>query len=171
MISSFGPSRFTWKRWAEVIPERLIGGAATTLILLAVACTGAPPTETPVEAANDLLDRITRPGDGGAVHLVRIVQHGDSYAFDPARLAIPSGDVVRFVMAGSQPESVAFDIGQATPEAGAFIRANSLHLGVLLVEAGQAYDVTFRGAPAGSYPFHSIPHAARGMRGLVQVSE
>jgi plastocyanin len=121
------------------------------------------------EAQPELLERITRPGDGGAVHLVRVVQRPDEYAFEPADLEIVSGDVVRFVMAGSQPESIAFDPVQASPEAADYIRSRMLHLGVLLTDAGQAYDVAFRDAPPGRYPFHSLPHGEQGMRGSVVI--
>jgi plastocyanin len=170
MISSCEQLRYIWRHLVAAGAERAWRWRAVIVLTMA-ACTGSPPTEAPAEPINDLLARITRPGDGGSVHLVRIVQHGDRYEFDPSRTSIASGDVVRFVMVGTQPESVAFDPVQATPEAGEFIRANSLHLGVLLVEPGQAYDVAFREAPPGAYPFHSIGNADRGMRGIVQVGE
>jgi len=129
-----------------------------------------PRPEEAVQSA-EIVDRLTESGDGNAVHLVRLVQRGDQYAFEPAHFSIPSGDVLRFVLAGPQPESVAFDPGAATPEAAAFIRERSLHLGTLLVEPGQAYDVSFRDAPVGQYPFVSVPHGLQGMKGMVEVIE
>ena len=54
-------------------------------------------------------------------------------------------------------------------EAASFIRGHSLHLGVLLTDPGQAYDVAFTGAPPGRYPFLSRPHVGRGMRGEVVI--
>lgn len=125
--------------------------------------------ETP--QPSEFLDRITRSADGGSVHLVRILHRPDRYQFEPARLTIVSGDLVRFVMAGSLPESIVFDPETATPEAAVFIRDSSMHLGVLLVEPGQTHDFSFRDAPPGSYPFFSIPHSGWGMAGVVQVVE
>ena len=142
---------------------------AVLLLATAAACRGEEAPEAPAETS-ELFDRITRPGDGAAVHLVRLVQRADAYAFDPTTLTVARGDVVRFVMSGSQPESVVFDAAAASPEAAGFIRANQLDRGVLLTEPGQAYDVSFREAPPGTYPFESLPHGPRGMRGTVTVT-
>lgn len=128
-------------------------------------------TEGPPEPGPEVLERITRRPDQGAVHLVRLVQRADVYAFDPDRIAIRSGDVVRFVTSGGQPESIAFDADTAAPEAAAFIRAHDLHLGALLTVPGEAYDVAFVDAPPGDYPFLSRPHVGHGMRGVVTVAE
>lgn len=146
---------------------------AVIILLATVACgedLGFPLQDARSPSDSELLDRITRSVDGADVHLVRLVQRGDQYAFEPSAIDLAPGDVVRFVMVGSQPESVAFDPASAAPEVAAFIRQNSLQLGVLLTDAGQAYDVSFRDAPAGHYPFVSIPHLPHGMRGEVIVS-
>lgn len=143
-------------------------------LLVAVACgdSSAPGGSTGFGRGDDApYEQITRPAAEGSVHLVRLVQRGDQYAFEPSDLTIPSGDVVRFVATGAQPESVAFEPGRATPAAAEYIRARSLHLGTLLTDPGQAYDVAFTDAPAGAYPFQSIPHAQRGMRGTITIVE
>lgn len=143
-------------------------------VLLAITALGGCRQE-PEPAADpersEMLDRISRPAEGGAVHLVRMVQRGDQYAFDPADLRIAQGDLVRFVMTGPQPESIVFDATDAPPEVASFIREAALDRGVLLTEPGQLHDVTFAGAPPGSYPFFSLPHADRGMRGRITVTE
>jgi plastocyanin len=148
----------------------------TRLLILAVLALFAGCGETsapgsPEDPGPEVLERITRAANGGAVHLVRLIQRGDQYAFDPSELAVRRGDVVRFVMGGSQPESVVFDPVAASPEAGEFIRTNSLHMGVLLTQPGQAYDVSFQDAPPGRYPFLSLPHQPHEMTGVVQVGE
>lgn len=141
------------------------------LFIVAAACDRPQSTaEEPPGPGSEILERITRPGDGGEVHLVRLVQRGDSYSFDPAELTIAPGEVVRFVMTGSQPESIAFDPATAAPEIAQFIQAHRLDRGVLLTDPGQAYDVSFRDAPLGSYPFQSVPHGGSGMRGTIVVS-
>ena len=141
------------------------------LMLGLAACADAEPVEQTADAAAgpQALEGITAPADAGRVHLVRMVQRGDRYSFEPDTIQIPTGDVIRFVMAGAQPESVAFDKSSATPEMQAFIDAGVLARGVLLTNPGDSYDVSFRGAPPGSYSFHSIPHVLQGMRGLIQV--
>ncbi len=139
--------------------------------MLAACASEEPPASLDVPPPDDLLDRITRSADDGSVHLVRIVHRPDRYQFEPARLTIASGDLVRFVMTGSLPESIVFDPLTATPEAAAFIRGRSLNLGVLLVDPGQSHDFSFQGAPPGIYPFLSIPHSDRGMTGSVEVIE
>lgn len=128
---------------------------------------GTAETESP-ESVSPLADAITRPADGAAIHLVRLVQRGDSYAFDPAEIEIQAGDVVRFIATGSQPESIAFEAAGG-PQSD-FVSSQLLDRGVLLTQPGDAYDVSFRDAPAGSYPFVSVPHRDRGMRGTVIVA-
>ena len=154
-------------------PERGTRSAASILLVLGVVggCTDelSIPSVSIGESAPEPLESITRPAEDGTVHLVRLVQRGDRYAFEPAELTIPSGDVVRFVMAGSQPESVVFEAPSEDPEIATFIRSRGLQHGVLLTDAGQAHDVSFRDAPPGRYPFLSLPHASQGMRGAVTV--
>jgi plastocyanin len=149
--------------------ERLGPLPVSVLLLLSLSCGEAPAPQTADAPVPEILDQLSRPGDGGAVHLVRLVQRGDQYAFEPAELSIPSGDVLRFVMTGQQPESVAFDTTAAAPEVADFIGENSLLRGVLLVQPGQAHDVSFRDAPPGRYSFYSIPHSVHGMRGWVDI--
>lgn len=152
-------------------PAILDRGLALLLCLALVGCGDRSNGDLPrVDAPPAIVERISRPGDGGDVHLVRAVQRADQFRFQPDTLNIPPADVVRFVLTGPQPESIAFDAAAATPAAADYIRERGLDLGVLLVEPGQAFDVAFVGAPAGRYPFLSLPHADRGMRGVVVVS-
>jgi plastocyanin len=140
------------------------------VLVAAQACEREAPAPLVAEdSIPGLFQAISRPGDGGQVHLVRLIQRGDSYAFEPAELTIPSNEVVRFVMVGAQPESVAFDTVAGSPEVLAYIRSNGLHRGPLLTDSGQTYDVTFRDAPIGRYRIYSLPHADLGMRGSIIV--
>jgi plastocyanin len=135
--------------------------------LLLGGCDRVPGVDGPAEEGDDLLDRISRPA-GGQVHLVRLVDGRGDHRFDPAEIVIGPGHVVRFVMAGSVPESVAFEATGASPEAANYIHEHGFHRGVLLTEPGQAVDVSFADAPPGRYPFVSVP---RGVRGVVVVRE
>jgi plastocyanin len=119
----------------------------------------------------ELLDRLTTAPRGVNVHLVRMVSRGDTYAFEPDEIEVRRGDLVRFVMDSPQPESVAFGLDGLSPEAAEFVRQHDLGHGELLTAAGDVYDVSFRDAPPGRYPFRSIVHAERGMRGVVVVGD
>jgi plastocyanin len=170
MTTRSGLSPHTSTRSASAVSRRLICGCAFAALIACAACArddAAATRDTP--PADDLLDRITRSADGGSVHLVRIIHRPDHYRFDPATVTVVPGDVVRFVLAGSLPESVVFDPSEATPEAAEFIHSRSMHLGVLLVEPGQSYDFEFKDAPPGRYPFLSIPRSGSGMTGSVDV--
>jgi plastocyanin len=142
------------------------GFATAVIFLLLAGCSGDSPSG---DSAAD--GTVARSPDGGIVRIVRIVQHDRGNKFDPPGLAISSGGAVRFVLTGGRPESVVFDADAATPEAAVFIREHSLDLGLLLVESGQSHEISFVGAPPGSYPFRSIPHAEQGMTGIVVVTE
>lgn len=150
--------------------SRGVALALASLLMLAPACDRESPG--PVTEGADttsLYARLTESPRGGRVHLVRMVVQGDTAAFEPAEIHASPGDVVRFVMAGSRPETIAFTAEGLTAGAAAFIRDGGLSHGELLTRAGQVYDVSFRDAPPGRYPFHSVPHLDRGMRGIVVV--
>jgi plastocyanin len=143
---------------------------AICAVLTLAACDRA---SGPVEEASEteLLDRLTTSPRGVNVHLVRMVSRGDTYAFEPDQIEVRRGDLVRFVMDSPQPESVAFDEDGLSPEAAEFVRLHDLGHGELLTSAGAVYDVSFRDAPPGRYPFRSIIHAERGMTGAVVVGD
>lgn len=141
---------------------------AAALLLLLAAC--RDPAEAPPAAPTDtLLSRIAAPVEEGRAVLVRMTAEGDRYAFEPPEVRVRPGDVVRFVLSGSQPESVAFDTAGLPPAGVDFLREHGLLRGPLLTRPGQVYEASFRDAPPGRYLFFSIPHAASGMRGAVVV--
>jgi plastocyanin len=124
------------------------------------------------ESADRASDALTAPAaSAGAVHFVRLIARGDHYAFDPSELSLRSGDVVRFIQTGHQPESVAFDPIGATPEARDFMLRHGLVSGPLLTDPGAYFDVAFEDAPPGEYPFLSASHREFGMVGRVTVEE
>jgi plastocyanin len=141
--------------------------ALSALVGMAGCDQGVGPGDSPADTT--LLDRLTAAPRGVDVHLVRVVASGDEFGFQPSEVVVRSGDVVRFVMVTSQPQSVAFSVSDLTPGAEQFVRDTDLMHGELLTSAGEVYDVSFRDAPPGRYPFHSIVHAARGMRGVIVV--
>jgi plastocyanin len=150
---------------------RSLARLVVLLVLLPLPGCDEPEQPSPAQPADTLLSRIARPVEQGSAVLVRMTVEGDRYAFAPAEVTVRPGDVVRFVLTGPQPESVAFDTAGASPEAAAFVRNRGLARGPLLTRPGQVYEASFRDAPPGRYSFFSIPHASFGMRGTVVVEE
>ena len=100
---------------------------------------------------------------------IRIVSHPGAYAFAPARVRISEGETVRFVLEGPRPESVAFDTTRTDSAATAYVRERQLHHGPLLTQPGQSFEISFAGAPPGTYPFHSVSQPDARVRGEVVV--
>jgi plastocyanin len=138
------------------------------VVSAAAACDRVAPGDG-APADTSLLGRLTTAPRGVDVHLIRMVPSGDSFAFEPAEVRIRSGDLVRFVMVSSLPQSVSFELSDLSEEAAGFVREQDLQHGTLLTSSGETYDVSFRDAPPGSYRFRSVVHAERGMRGVVIV--
>ena len=108
---------------------------------------------------------------GGGLHQVRIVNRAGQILFEPSRLEIRAGETVRFELGTPHPQSVAFDTSTAPPDIRAYLRRSRLDRRPLLTQPGQAYDVTFDGAPPGAYSFYSLAHASPGAGGTVIVTE
>lgn len=158
-------------RFRVNLADRMRKLGACLLVSALVAACDSPPVQSAGagDSQTGAFDAITRPVGGATVHRVRMTQQGDRYAFEPSEIVAQPGDVVRFVMVGSQPESVVFDIEGLGAEQAGFVVAKGLDTGVLLTTPGGTFDANFVDAPAGEYPFRSIPHHASGMRGVVTI--
>jgi plastocyanin len=132
----------------------------------------ADDDETPADIAEATSTALSAPAAGsGALYFIRLVARPDHYAFHPQEVRVRPGDVVRFVNTDHQPESIAFDRFQVTPEAREFVEREGLQAGPLLTGPGDYFDVSFDGAPPGTYPFSSAAHREHGMTGRVIVAE
>ncbi|HEX2190060.1 MAG TPA: plastocyanin/azurin family copper-binding protein [Longimicrobiaceae bacterium] len=114
------------------------------------------------------------PPPRAETHVVKMVQEGSAYRFQPASLTVRAGDRVRFVMVSGGPHNVAFDAERIPDAAERALSAGmpdriSPLAGAILTEAGASYTVSFDGVPPGSYPFFCMPHVSMGMRGTVTV--
>ncbi len=116
----------------------------------------------------------------GTVHEVAMnLTDGGEYVFEPATLTIKVGDTVRWLNESGPPHNVQF-LGDEMP-AGAsdfLVQAYAGDAqkigpmsGRLLTQIGDTYEITFAGAPAGTYGYTCTPHQALGMNGTVTVEE
>lgn len=115
------------------------------------------------------------PAASGTVVEVKMTGNGSTAAaFEPATLTIAPGTTVRFVNAAGGPHNIAF-YGDSIPANAATVlnaamanRSDNLS-GPFLTTANENYDVSFAGAPAGTYKGYCLPHVALGMKLTITV--
>lgn len=105
-------------------------------------------------------------GTEGMVLEVRMIDTGgNTWRFEPSRIEVEHGDVVRFVQDDIVPHNVQFKAPPAEAELGALV------MGPFLIQKGATYEVTIdeRFAP-GEYPYVCTPHEALGMVATLVVA-
>jgi len=142
------------------------------LALLAAACGGEKKEEAPAavpapEAAAPALAT-------GAMHDVEMNFDGQKYMFVPAALTIKAGDVVRFHNKKGGPHNVSFWSDSIPAGAQAVLEKSMPNqmqplVGNMLVEPDAVYEVSFAGAPVGTYKVYCLPHLAMGMTAVITV--
>jgi plastocyanin len=106
---------------------------------------------------------------------VRMTGNGSTRAaYEPSRLTIKSGTTVRFINQSGGPHNVTFYADSIPSGAAAALRAGMPNpmsdlTGPLLTTPNQTYDVSFSGAPAGTYKAYCLPHVALGMKITIRV--
>lgn len=110
------------------------------------------------------------------VHQVKIEGNRDQgrFRFDPARITVAPGDIVRFVVRSGQPHSVVFDsTGLAPADKSALNDAlperMSLLSGPILTEEGQVFEIKVPRLSPGTYRFYCLPHRAYRAEGVMVV--
>lgn len=99
--------------------------------------------------------------------VVRMLDDGGSFRFEPAVIEARVGDAVQFVQAGSMPHNVEF-VKNTAP---AGVDLGNRWVGAYLTARGETYTVTIDDRfAAGSYDFICSPHLALGMKGKLVVS-
>jgi len=98
------------------------------------------------------------------------------YRFDPDRLTVRPGDVVRFVVESGMPHTVTFDsAGVAQADQAALNAAMTGRLswlsGPLLTAAGQHFDFVVPRISAGRYRYYCLPHRAYRSGGTLEIRE
>ena len=120
------------------------------------------------------------PGTGtgaaitGTTHEVRMVGDEKGYRFEPATITIKAGDGIKFLNVSGGPHNVTFDPAKTPDDVESVLSANMPNQmaplsGPLLMNANEAYTISFTGVKAGTYEFNCTPHLAMGMIGHVTV--
>jgi len=133
----------------------------------AAAVAAATPAATPAVAGT--LAPIT-----GTTHEVRMVFENNEYKFSPANITIKAGDGIRWTMVSGAPHNVAFDPATVPAAAKSQLVANMPNQigelsGPMMINANEAYTVSFANIPAGTYNYFCTPHLAMNMRGVITV--
>jgi plastocyanin len=147
-------------------------------MLAAVACTGRREADQGQAAA----DRSESPGtpaaapvQQGAVHDVMMRELADGrFVFEPASLEIRVGDRVRWVNESGGVHNVAFYADRIPAGAKDVLNAAMPDrladlTGRLLEQAGDTYEISFAGAPPGTYDYYCTPHEMLGMTAQLTV--
>ncbi|MDH4131912.1 MAG: plastocyanin/azurin family copper-binding protein [Gemmatimonadota bacterium] len=114
------------------------------------------------------------PAMTGATHEVAMEFDGKVGSFVPAELTIKAGDVVKFVVKSGPPHNVAF-WSDSIPAGAADVLNSTMKetmaplTGPLKVGMGEAYEMSFAGAPAGEYKYFCTPHLTFGMKAKITV--
>jgi plastocyanin len=150
-----------------------------TLVAFAVvACGGDKKSAeaeaaTPTPAGQPAATAAAEPA--GAVVEVKMTGNGTSLAaFEPNKLTIKTGTIVRFINVSGGPHNVAF-YADSVPKGGADALKKGMPntmgdlMGPFLTQPNEKYDVAFAGAPAGVYKGYCLPHVALGMHIAITV--
>ncbi|HEX6588116.1 MAG TPA: multicopper oxidase domain-containing protein, partial [Longimicrobiales bacterium] len=102
----------------------------------------------------------------GRTIVVRMVDDGGRFRFEPAAVEVRRGDLIRFVQEGSMPHNVAF-VKNTAPTG---VDLGELWTGPYLMTRTDTYEVYVdERFEDGAYDFICTPHAALGMAGTITV--
>ncbi len=127
-------------------------------------------TTTPAPAAG----AVTSAPATGTTHEVKMIGDATGYKFVPENITIKAGDAIKWVNVSGGPHNVAF-INVADAAAKAQIDANMHGVkmgdlsGPLMLQANEAYTISFASVAAGKYDYNCTPHVAMNMKGTVTV--
>ena len=160
--------------------QRLVAAVA----VFGVACGGSGETaeeSVPAIVAETAPAVTPAPAPAlGMVHEVEMKLTNDGqYVFEPAELTIKAGDTVRWLNVSGFPHNIAFYADQIPAGADGFLTTqfagDAAKLGPmagrLMIQPGDTYEITFAGAPTGSYGYFCTPHEALGMKATLTVQE
>ena len=157
----------------------------TTLVAFgAIACgseqkpaTAQAEAATPAATASPTPAASAAPAAAPAGSVVEVKMTGDGTtkaAFEPATLTVKAGTTVRFINVSGGPHNIAF-FADSIPKGGAealkkgMANAMSDLTGPFLTQPNEKYDISFAGAPAGTYKGYCMPHVAFNMKITIKV--
>jgi len=162
----------------------------STMALTLAACGGGErntPSSTPSESAAAVsptppaassstaaAPSATAGGPGPTVEVKMTGNGSTKAAFEPNKLTISPGTTVHFVNVSGGAHNIAFWPDSIPAGAAAALNKgmpNQLTdlTGPFITKAGDSYDVSFAGAPAGVYKGYCQPHTALGMKITITV--
>src|SRR2546421_5706521 len=155
--------------------------ALTTLLaLVAGACGGGskPNTSQAAAAVPGMANAAAAPAaptTEAVVAEVKMRGNGTTKAaFEPATLTIAPGTTVRFINVSGGPHDIAF-YADSIPKGAADVLKKGMPNQMMdlaspfLQQPNEKYDVSFAGAPAGTYKGYCLPHVALGMKVTITV--
>jgi plastocyanin len=113
----------------------------------------------------------------GTVHKVDMVLNdAGEYRFVPAELTIKVGDTVQWVNVSGGPHNVQFYADKIPAGAESVLNAAMKNRignlsGELLIAPNAVYEVSFAGAPVGTYGYTCTPHELLGMHGTLTIEQ
>jgi plastocyanin len=151
----------------------------TTLVAFgAIACgSEQKPATAQAAAATPATTATPAPAAEPAGSVVEVKMTGDGTtkaAFEPATLTVKAGTTVRFINVSGGPHNIAF-FADSIPKGGAealkkgMANAMSDLTGPFLTQPNDKYDISFAGAPAGTYKGYCMPHVAFNMKITIKV--
>jgi plastocyanin len=100
------------------------------------------------------------------VVIVKMIGHGETFRFEPARVEVRRGDVVRFVHTGEMLHNVQFVEGKIPRGA----NLKDYWISPFLPDHGREYDLSIDARfLVGTYSFICTPHAPWDMEGEIVV--
>ncbi len=148
------------------------GGDKKAAASEAQAAPALTPAAAPATAAPSIAPTVDQ---AAAVVEVKMTGNGTSQAaFVPNKLTVKKGATVRFINVSGGPHNAAFyadSIPKGAAEALKKGMPNPMGdlTGPFLTQPNEKYDVSFAGAPAGTYKGYCMPHVALGMTIAITV--
>jgi plastocyanin len=143
-------------------------------VALALAACGKGGDEKPADQPAAAAPAAAAPAPIGETHEVDMDFDGKAAKFTPVELTIKTGDQVKFVVKSGPPHNVSFH-ADSIPAGAADVLNKAMAdqmaplAGPMKVGIGEAYEISFAGAPAGEYRYFCTPHLPFGMHGKITV--
>ena len=147
----------------------------TTVLGLGVLACGQKGDQNQTQAAPPAPPAAGAAAPTGPVVEVKMTGNGSTKAaFEPNTLTIPAGATVRFTNVAGGPHNITFwpdsvPAGGAAALNGGMKNTVDNLSGPFLTQPNESYEVSFAGAPKGTYKGYCTPHLTLGMKIAITV--